>query len=292
MKSMTGYGQASESNEQVEYQVSIRSVNGRFLEPRFHLPKELYTYESDLRKILEKYFFRGTVDIYIHRRDFKTEHSQHLVVQEHLLTQYLQACKKISKKYKIKSAPTVEFVLRNPEFLKIEITASVHKGEDSLMKKVFTQACKSCIAEREREGKALKKEMDALLGHLQKLREEMMNERAQANTLLHDRFKKRIEDKMTEMVMDPQRLAQEIVIQLDRSDINEELQRLEEHLREFQKLLASSEGLGKKLDFYTQELLREVNTIGSKSQVARLTQLVVQAKTTVEKMREQVQNIE
>ena len=92
--------------------------------------------------------------------------------------------------------------------------------------------------------------------------------------------------------MDQQRLMQEIVLQLEKSDINEELQRLQEHIKNYKKLLVSASSEGKKMDFYTQELLREVNTIGSKSQVAKLTQAVVEAKTMIERLREQVQNIE
>jgi uncharacterized protein (TIGR00255 family) len=109
---------------------------------------------------------------------------------------------------------------------------------------------------------------------------------------LERRYRDRLQKLGFSGVLDDQRIAQEIVMQLDRADVSEELTRLKEHLKAYRQLLSSQESHGKKLDFYAQELLREVNTIGSKSQIAKLTGLVVDAKTVVEKIREQVQNVE
>lgn len=294
---MTGFGQSTVSSKEIEYQVSIRAVNGRYLEPRFHLPKELHPLESHLRKILEKYFNRGTVDIYFHRRHFKAHDAIELTVQEDLIEQYLKIVKTVSKKYKIKSALTTEFLLKQPDFIKIESKATFQESENEWIEKVFVEACKKCQKEKEREGKALQKEMLKWIDTLVELRAEISKERESVNQILEEKYKKRVQERLADFAsgasnIDPQRISQEIVLQLDRCDINEELQRLEEHLSEFKKLVNGTEGVGKKLDFYTQELLREVNTVGSKSQVAKLTGLVVQAKTIVEKIREQVQNIE
>jgi uncharacterized protein (TIGR00255 family) len=106
------------------------------------------------------------------------------------------------------------------------------------------------------------------------------------------RFEQKIKARLSGVDVDPNRLSQEVVMQVERSDINEEVSRLNEHIRNYKGLLAHNGAIGKKLDFYTQELLREVNTIGSKSSVSKLTQIVVQAKTLIERLREQVQNVE
>ncbi len=116
--------------------------------------------------------------------------------------------------------------------------------------------------------------------------------REDANQLLQEKFEQKIRARLKGNEIDPARLSQEIVIQLEKADINEELSRLSEHIKNYRQLVSSSQGEGKKLDFYTQELLREVNTIGSKSQVAKITQSVVEAKTVIERLREQVQNVQ
>src|SRR5690606_20882053 len=116
--------------------------------------------------------------------------------------------------------------------------------------------------------------------------------RESANAQLQERYETKVKARMKGTEIDPARLAQEIVIQLERADINEELSRLQEHIKNYRQLIQSKDAEGKKLDFYTQELLREVNTIGSKSQVAKITSAVVEAKTLIERLREQVQNVQ
>ena len=138
----------------------------------------------------------------------------------------------------------------------------------------------------------LQKELEKLVHDLEKQVAIVAGLREDANRQLQERFEQKIGSRLKGQEMDPQRLTQEIVIQLEKADINEELVRLTEHLKNYKDLLKSAQAEGKKLDFYTQELLREVNTIGSKSQVAKITQAVVEAKTLIERLREQVQNVE
>ena len=289
---MTGFGQAQTKSKTSEFQVSIRTVNGRFLEPRFHIPREFLNLESELRKVLNEHFVRGTVDIFVNRKSLKQGGDYNVVVQSDLASKYVQASKDLKKKFKLKGDFSIEALMKSSEVIKLEEDTSAHKSETEQLMKVFVEACQNCQKERAREGMSLRKEMLQLITELKKLREGMIAERTEANRFLEERFQKKIKERSAELTVEPQRLAQEIVLQLERSDINEELSRLSEHLDQFQILIEAKEAMGKKLDFYTQELLREVNTIGSKSQVAKLTQTVVQAKTIIEKIREQVQNIE
>lgn len=164
--------------------------------------------------------------------------------------------------------------------------------EKSLLSKAFGKALSNLEKAREQEGRFLKTELSKLFGDLEKLVSHMRDKREDANAALRKRMNAKLETMGFDNKAIEQRLAQEIVIQVDKSDISEELSRLNEHVKACLKLLKSQGAEGKRLEFYNQELLREVNTIGSKSQITDLTALVVDAKTVIERIREQVQNLE
>ena len=294
MKSMTGFGQARLQGEESNYEVNVKTVNGRFLEVRFHAPREMVSLEPELKKLLSEHFMRGTVDIFISRRMKTLSAPGKVMINEDLAKDYLKAFTQLSKKLKIKCQPTLELLTRQPDIVRLEDTGDYLEKDKKAVLQAFRKAMEACAAEREREGLALKKEMQKILGQLEEHVAQITSLREEANKTLQDRFIQKIENRLkaTSTEVDQQRLMQEIVLQLEKSDINEELQRLEEHIKNYKKMLVSVTSEGKKMDFYTQELLREVNTIGSKSQVAKLTQAVVEAKTMIERLREQVQNIE
>jgi uncharacterized protein (TIGR00255 family) len=292
MKSMTGYGTFRVQGKDVTVEVSIRSVNGRFLEPRFHLPREFVAFESDLKKTLGQHLLRGTIDVFISRRVKATASKAQLTVNEGLAKKYLTAYRTLSKELGLPLQVHLEAMARLPEVIKLEETYELFSGEETLLKKSFLEACKNCDKERVREGKALRKDLEKLLTSLDKQIRIITGLREEANVQLQERFETKIKGRLRGSEMDPARLSQEIVIQLEKADINEELSRLTEHIKNYRQLVSSQQAEGKKLDFYTQELLREVNTIGSKSQVAKITQAVVEAKTLIERLREQVQNVQ
>jgi uncharacterized protein (TIGR00255 family) len=292
MRSMTGYGTSKSQQKELSIEVSIRSVNGRFLDTRFHLPREFIPFEADLKKLLGENILRGTVDIFVSRKNKAAFESAEVLVNEGLAKKYLQAFQKISKATKLVSPIHLEILARMPDVIQLEEKQEVTTSEAKLLKSVFAKACGDCVREREREGKFLQKELEKLAVDLEKQISVISSLREDANKQLQERFELKIGARMKGAEMDPGRLAQEIVIQLEKADINEELVRLSEHIKNYKDLLKSASAEGKKLDFYTQELLREVNTIGSKSQVAKITQAVVEAKTLIERLREQVQNVE
>ncbi|MEM7647441.1 MAG: DUF1732 domain-containing protein, partial [Pseudomonadota bacterium] len=158
--------------------------------------------------------------------------------------------------------------------------------------KLLDESLKACLKVRETEGQGLLKDIQKQIKSLSQQTQKIQKLRGQALKSLTKKYHQRIEKLAADFKTDEQRLAQEIVIQIDKSDINEEIQRLNAHLKAIQALVVTSGPIGKKMDFYAQELLREVNTIGSKSTSSELTQVVVDAKGFVEKYREQVQNVE
>jgi uncharacterized protein (TIGR00255 family) len=306
MKSMTGYGRSSNRSSDstrspqkktskknpssVSLDVSIRSVNGRFLETRLHVPREYVGLESELKSIVARHFARGTVDVYINRS--RPDATAEINVNRKLAEKWLKGYRELGAALKLKEEPSLELLARVPDVFKVEDRAEANDVEVKLVKKLTEAAALACAQERKREGKALAAELQRLCARLEKLVDEMEALRAEANADLEKRYKDRLQKLGFKGMVDDQRIAQEIVMQLDRAEISEELTRLREHLKAYSQLLKTEESQGKKLDFYAQELLREVNTIGSKSQVAKLTSLVVDAKTVVEKIREQVQNVE
>ncbi|MNJ98542.1 hypothetical protein D3C87_163090 [compost metagenome] len=292
MKSMTGYGTSRVSSKDVNVEVSIRAVNGRFLEPRFHLPREFVAFENDLKKILSGTLFRGTVDIFVSRRVKASANRANIQINDALAKKYVGAYKHLSKQLGVPYQVHLEVLARLPDIIKVEESYELLPGEEKVLKKAFIDACKNCDKERLREGKALRKDLEKLLTDLEKQIKVITGLREEANVQLQDRFEQKIRARLKGNDIDPNRISQEIVIQLEKADINEELSRLSEHIKNYRQLVGSQTAEGKKLDFYTQELLREVNTIGSKSQVAKITQAVVEAKTLIERLREQVQNVQ
>lgn len=293
---MTGYGLCRAQTNEVSLEISIRAVNGRFLETRFHLPKPYFLFESDLKKKLSEYALRGTVDIYISRK-LKIAHSAgKVVINTKLAQEYLKSFKKLAKDLKLNDVIRFDLISRQNDVIVMEETDTLNQQEVVLLKKAFEVALKKFEQEKIREGSALKKDLSKNLKDLQKHVLKISKLRDDANKFLQEKFEAKIKSRLPKELagqsVDPLRISQEIVIQLEKADINEELIRLTEHLKNFEKLIENSVVEGKKLDFYTQELLREVNTIGSKSQVAGITESVVEAKTLIERIREQVQNIE
>ena len=292
MKSMTGFGRVSHAPDQLEIDLSLKSENGRFLELRFHMPREYAAFESEFKKIVGRKIARGTVDVYINRRLGVATEAIDVQVRTPLAKKWLKAYKTLAKDLKLKGQPDLEMLARVPDVVKLEERTQVQEDEKEKLVELLEKAVQVCDQERLREGKSLQTELTRLLNQLGEKVKLMESVRTEANKELERKFKERLDRMGLEGTVEPQRLAQEIVIQIDKTDIAEEIQRLREHLKAYIDLVEGKESNGKKMDFYAQELLREVNTIGSKSHVTSLTTAVIDAKSIVERIREQVQNAE
>lgn len=287
MKSMTGFGTSNKKSMSTEINVTLKCVNGRFLEIRPSIPTEYDPYELKIKKIIGEIIKRGTVGVSIKRaaRDkdsFKIKTA----------TDILKNLEYLKKKLKLKTEITLDHILRFPEVISSTEKSEVLKEEEKSLYIAVKEAAKKCDQERVREGNALREEIKT---HLELLIEK--TERIAKNSLLREsdfseRYSKRLKKFDSKIEIDPARIAQEIIILLDKMDISEEVARVGEHLNALLNILDTSESTGKKLEFYTQELFREFNTIGSKSQIPEITNTVVDCKLIIERIREQVQNIE
>lgn len=291
MLSMTGFGSASSSSGGVSLQIQIRTVNSRFLEVRSHLPKEYLAEEGTLRAVLEEYFQRGHVDLFIQRKVPHTQLGGTVEVHTRLLKSYLKQLKKTAQEVGVSTEGVLSGVSNVPHLVSVEVKHRVGSQEKAELIKALRRASEQCLAQRRKEGSRLRRDLQQQLRDLVKLASSMERVRKASTQQLKKLRQKKFEDLKKRLDFDQAKLLMELM-NLDKLEIAEEIVRLRAHVEECQALLSSSQPVGKRLDFFAQELLREVNTVGSKSQDSQLTKLVVEAKTVIEKLREQVQNIE
>ncbi len=288
---MTGFGEVSHLGENLQLSVTVRSVNGRHLEIRPHLPKEYLALEADVKKIVQNNIGRATVDIFVGRKVIPGKKNFSATVNKEMAKSIFKSYEELRKSMKIKEEVNLTHLLRWPEIINFELDQKLLKGESETLLKLVKKAIADCNEQRQREGKALAEELKRLLNLLFELVNKMeplaSPNQEQSRQTLMQRW-----EKLKGPAVDENRLAQEVVIFVDKYDVTEELARLHEHIAASLELLKSESVAGKKLEFFSQELLREVNTIGSKAQRSDLTRLVVEAKGCIERLREQVQNVE
>ena len=291
MISMTGFSTHSIETKSLRVEFNVKAVNGRFLESRFHLPKEFIVLEPELRKILNSVFQRGTVDIFIHRKNKSNSVSSKVVTDFQTADKIRNEISKLQKQLKLSSQVSLKDILTIAPIIKVQEELDVSKTEAQLVLKGFKDSVQKCQKERQREGNSIKKELLHFISKLGVEVSDIKKQRALNTVAVVEKWKEKVRSKAKDLAEDP-KMQQEIFFIAEKADISEEIQRLEEHLKNYKDLLLSKKSEGKKIDFYTQELLREINTIGSKSQSSKITQHVVEAKGLIEKLREQAQNIE
>ncbi len=299
MRSMTGFGQASDSNAQHAVTVTLRSVNHRFLEIKLRLDDAYRGSEPALRELLETELSRGRVDasVDVHsvgERAVTVEVRRDVVQAAHAAVEALVEGGLIAEKL------TAGDLLRLPEALAVRVAADRWEDDDhALLLEVAREALEQIVASRRHEGEKLALmlaeragELAAVVGELAGLAATTRQEAAEA---MRGRVQELVENvaRGGEPVrLDPGRLEQEVAMLAERADVSEELDRLAAHLDHFRHLLDSAGAVGKRLDFLTQEVLRELNTLGSKCRNAAMTRLVLDGKVLCEQLREQVQNVE
>lgn len=288
---MTGYGHGTSKAMGAEITIAVKSVNGRFLDSRFHLPKEYYGLEVHLKKLLSQHFRRGTVDVYINRRAVAR---QKIEINLDAAKKWVAANKALAKALQLplSSESLMERLLQRSEIFSIHENHELSAAEKESLFKAARMAFASCETERSREGAALRQHLIRLMQQLTETVKKMVRMREKAKIDFENRLKEKIKKMGIGSLPVSDRLMQELVVLVEKSDISEELERLQEHVTMCAQALKANGEQGKKLDFYTQELLREINTVGSKANYAPLTELVVDAKSLVEAFKEQVQNVE
>ena len=292
MRSMTGYGRGECVKDGFKFTVELNSVNRKQSDITVNLPKELIELEPRIRDEVNSQLSRGRINVVVayHRSASKAEEQVELDVG--LAKAYHRAIQKLRKELKVNGSMILETVLRAPGVLKLAETTinaeTVWPCVQVALRKALTQLVKM----RGKEGRFL---ADDLARRLQTLRGclELVRKAAPETVKRYrEQLHARVREAGLDVPLDDERLLKEVVIFADRCDITEELTRLESHLSQFRDQLSSSEPVGRTLDFLAQEMGREINTIGSKANAAEVSQQVVKMKAELEKIREQVQNIE
>lgn len=292
IKSMTGFGRCEVSEGDRKFTVEMKGVNHRYLDANIRMPKKLNFFDSAIRTVLKQYVTRGKVDIFITYEDF-AENQVALKYNESLAKEYLDAFKKMEETFGLENDIRVSTVSRCPEVLTMEEQSA---DEDELwkgLKKALEGAMKQFVETRGIEGENLKND---IIAKLDGMSEKVACIEVRSPEIVAE-YRAKLEEKVKELLADTQmdegRIAAEVVIFADKICTDEEVVRLKSHIAHMKETFATEEnGIGRKLDFIAQEMNREANTILSKANDLEVSNLAIELKTEIEKIREQIQNIE
>jgi uncharacterized protein (TIGR00255 family) len=296
IRSMTGFAAASRESDAGRVQIAIKSVNHRFLDVALKVPSLLAAVESRLRAQLQQRLTRGRVEV-----SFQAEAAQaverEVVIDERLLEQVSAALEPLRARGVVAGVLSASDLLRVPQLFEIrtrtpEAASALPPAVLAMVDEAMTEALDSLVTMRETEGGLLGDDLDARLATLERFVEALQVEAASAQAALEGRLRERVAAMPADLQGDTAAVAQEIVRFVARSDIDEEIVRLRAHVVHWRGLAAGPEACGRKLDFLVQEMNREINTIGSKMEGTAGTAIVIDAKSELERIREQAQNVE
>jgi uncharacterized protein (TIGR00255 family) len=290
IKSMTGFGQGSAAGKDFKVRVDIRSVNNRFLDIHAKLPPELSSLELSVKKQIQSALRRGRVDVTVSVEQMKQAVFE---INRPLVSGYLSALAELKTEFGLAGEPSLELVAKLQGALvasqdSMQLDEAVVEGVSAAL----ARSLEALIAMRKAEGEELARELSSRLDCIQSQLPTIESEAARLPGIIREKLAKRVQEAVGEGRMDEARLAQEVVMLVDRSDISEEIARLKSHIVQMRELLGVEEDLGKRLDFILQEMNREASTILSKSGDLAISDAAIVIKTEVEKLREQAQNVE
>ena len=291
VKSMTGFGRCEISEGSRKMTVEMKSVNHRYLDVNMKMPKKLNFFDASIRSLLKTYIQRGKVDLFISYED-TAETNFSLKYNQELAGEYLKYLKQMSEQFGLENDIRVSTLSRYPEVFSMEEVQTDEEELWNLLEKALRGACDQFVETRIKEGENLKKDL------LDKLDEMLENVAyiSERSPQIIEEYKKRLTDKVKEMLgdakVDETRLITEVTIFADKVCVDEELVRLRSHITTVKNTILEGGGIGRKLDFLAQEMNREANTILSKANDLEVSNHAIELKTEIEKVREQIQNIE
>lgn len=291
MYSMTGFGKGTFALNGRELTVELKSVNNRFLDISMRLPRVLSPLEDTFRHALQDRLSRGHVDVYVNYRN-QREDARFVRVDAQLLGAYLTCARIAARELSITDDLTLSKALALPDVTEIVPAEEDQEALQQLGKTAVELAIDALLAMRRGEGSRLKKDLTARMDTMEGYAAAIEKRAPGVAEDYRVRLTERVNEMLGETEVDRSRLATEIALFADKAAIDEEIVRLKSHLLHFRELLEAEEPVGRKMDFLIQEMNRECNTIGSKANDAALTDLVLLCKAEIEKLREQVQNIE
>ncbi len=290
IKSMTGFGRTKLVKDLREYQVEMKSVNHKYSDINIKLPRSISYLEEDIRKIVLSKVKRGKIEVFITFDNYSDE-GKNIIINKEIAKVYINNLKELADEENISSNIEVTEISKLPDVLTIKNIENEEKIKEEIVQAV-TEATEKLVNMRKIEGEKIATD---LLNRINNI-DVIVKEISQLSTGLIEEYVVKLENRIKEILktdqVDKTRLAQEVVIYSDKCSIEEELTRLNSHIAQFKDLLNSEDAIGKKLDFLIQEMNRETNTIGSKSVNLDITNKVIDIKTILEDIREQIQNIE
>ena len=291
VKSMTGFGRCEVSNEDYKISVEMKSVNHRYLDLGIKMPKKFNAFEADIRNLLKSGIQRGKVDIYVTCETF-SDKAVSLNYNEALAREYMDIFARMSEQFSIENDVKVSALSRYPEVI---VTGQSEEDEEelwSLLKEALTGALEKFVAQRTKEGEHLCRD---LVGKLDAMLDWVAAIELRSPQILKE-YRAKVEDKVKELLegsgIDENRIAAEVTLFADKICVDEETVRLTSHIRTMKDALLKGGAVGRKLDFIAQEMNREANTILSKANDLEVSNHAINLKTEIEKVREQIQNIE
>ncbi|XJZ28443.1 YicC/YloC family endoribonuclease [Bacillota bacterium Lsc_1132] len=288
--SMTGFGRSKAESGPFSINVEIKTVNHRFCEFNIRMPRQLIKIEDKMKKKLNQHIRRGRVEVYVSIEGEGTV-TRKVHVDWKLIEEYYQFVLEAQEKYKIGGQVTLQDLLNREELVHIEESDAGNEELENLVLTAVGQAAELLKQMRIAEGEELQKDLTANLQQMVKVVDELK----QFAPLVVQNYQERLEKRMQEFLqgqVDEARILTEVAIFADKADINEEVTRLKSHIQQFYQTIEENEPIGRKLDFLVQEMNREANTIGSKANDANIAKKVVEMKSLLEKLKEQIQNIE
>lgn len=291
MKSMTGFGRSEFQNDLYKFTVEMKSVNHRYLDFNFKIPKKLGALEAGMRSVLKEYMQRGKVDVFVTYENY-TQDRVNLKYNHDIAGQYLAYLRRMEEEFSLKNDVTVSVLSKFPEVFAMEELSADEEELWSALEPVVRKAAEAFVLSREKEGVHLQKD---LLEKLDAMYARVLEIEKRSPQITRE-YREKLEKKMKELLEDTQieesRIAAEVILFADKICTDEETVRLKSHIENMKQVLQSFEGIGRKLDFIAQEMNREANTILAKANDIATSNVAIDLKTEIEKVREQIQNIE
>ncbi|MGA1862767.1 YicC family protein [Deferribacter thermophilus] len=287
VKSMTGYGKVVKSNDLADISVEMRTLNSKYCEINLRLPKHFIFLEIGLKNLIKKEIKRGKVDVFIDVTPKKVINNP--ILNRNLLASYMSILRELQMESEIIDDIRIDHILKFPDVISYEDNEEIYSEIGDLIIEAVDETLKKVDEMRRVEGEKLKEDLLERINLLEKFKlniDKMTDENYKIGI---EKLKNRLKE--LEIKVDEDRIAQEVALLVERSDINEELVRVESHILQFRSVLDTEGEMGKKLDFIAQELHREFNTIASKALLSDIKSVVIEAKVEIDKIREQVQNI-
>lgn len=291
IKSMTGFGAGDAETADFKVHIEVKAVNQRFLETNYHMPYSMNMFENQLTKKIKEYASRGKLDINIRFQDLRDK-AVTVKVDKGLVAAYGQALQEISSQLELSAPVTAAQIASYPDVLKLNEENADLEAVQPVLMQAMEQALESFVAMREAEGQNIQRDLLARIGTLENFVGELEKLAPEIVAAYRQRLENLLREYLAKEDIEESRIIQEVALFTDKVNYTEETVRLRSHFDQFRQIITAGEPVGRKLDFLIQEMNREINTVASKANSAGAAQFVVDVKSEIEKIREQIQNIE